>query len=95
MTAEYQIWCHNPLTVVRQMLANPDFNHEFNYCAYREFVDDERHFSNIMSGNWVWAQSVSHFVHSANGSKTDIVLGSHRARSLDSWSHVHPTYTWQ
>ncbi|KAH9939568.1 hypothetical protein B0H21DRAFT_812581 [Amylocystis lapponica] len=57
MTAEHQIWCRDILTVIRQILANPEFDGEFNYSAYREYVNDERRYSNVMSGNWAWKQS--------------------------------------
>ncbi|OSX57853.1 hypothetical protein POSPLADRAFT_1121276, partial [Postia placenta MAD-698-R-SB12] len=56
-TAEYQIWCRDPRTVARNMLANSDFEGEFDYSPYREFVDNERRFSNLMSANWAWKQA--------------------------------------
>ncbi|KAH9946456.1 hypothetical protein B0H21DRAFT_693696 [Amylocystis lapponica] len=34
MTSDYQIWCRDPLTVARNMLANPDFDGEFNYAPF-------------------------------------------------------------
>ncbi|KAH9910902.1 hypothetical protein B0H21DRAFT_782479 [Amylocystis lapponica] len=57
MTAEYQIWCHDPRIVARHMLANPDFDGEFDYSPYREFLANERRYSNLMSGNWAWQQA--------------------------------------
>ncbi|KAH9919576.1 hypothetical protein B0H21DRAFT_702115 [Amylocystis lapponica] len=57
MTSEYQIWCRDPLTVIRNMLANPDFDGEFDYAPLREFVNDERRYCNVMSGNWAWQQA--------------------------------------
>ncbi|KAH9940258.1 hypothetical protein B0H21DRAFT_872070 [Amylocystis lapponica] len=41
MTAEYQIWCRNPLTAVQNMLSNPDFDGEFDYCPYQEHTRND------------------------------------------------------
>lgn len=61
MTAKYDIWCRDPRTVLRNMLANPDFKDEINYSPYQEYdKDGERQYNNLMSGNWAWRHAVSH-----------------------------------
>lgn len=58
MSSEYVVWFHNPLTVVTNMLSNPDFAEEFDYFPYREYHNGKRQWTDMMSGDWVWAQSV-------------------------------------
>jgi hypothetical protein len=67
METEYEVWFRDPLTVVRNLLANPDFNGQFDYTPMREFTNtasgmpsDNRRFQNFFSGNWVWTQAVKY-----------------------------------
>jgi hypothetical protein len=60
MLADYDVWCQNLRTVLRNQLANPDFNGEIDYTPKQEFgVKGERRFHDFMSGNWAWHQAVS------------------------------------
>ena len=59
MDAEYEVWFHNPRTLVQNMLINSDFDKEFDYAPLQEYVDGNHRFENFMSGNWVWKQAVS------------------------------------
>jgi len=56
----YEVWYRNPEIVVSNMLANPDFDGQFDV---RPFIDlDEHHkrrWGNVMSGNIAWRHSVS------------------------------------
>lgn len=55
----YEVWYRNPQTVVREMLANPDFNGEFLYSPVREFVGgDKRRYTDYLTGNWAWREAV-------------------------------------
>lgn len=58
MTTEYDVWYRDPRDVVRNILASPDFEGQIDYVAYREFDGDQRRYSNMMSGDWSWRQSV-------------------------------------
>ena len=61
MTEEHEIWFRNSVTLLENLLANPDFKDKFNYTSYQERgADGLHHFSNFMSGNWAW-QQVVHF----------------------------------
>lgn len=65
MTQEYDVWCRNTRTVIRNQLANPDFAGEIDYSAKQVFAaDGQREYSDMMSGNWAWQQSVSDHLHS-------------------------------
>lgn len=63
MEKTYTTWFHNPHTIIRNMLANPDFKDEMDYVPYREFNGEgdnaKRQWRNMMSGNWAWDQAVS------------------------------------
>lgn len=62
MTAKYDVWCRNPLDVIHNLLANPDFKGEFDYAPYREYDNkDRRQYHNFMSGNWAWRHAVRLF----------------------------------
>ncbi|KAG2017355.1 hypothetical protein CC2G_006870 [Coprinopsis cinerea AmutBmut pab1-1] len=55
---EYEVWFREPLTVIRNMLSNPDFDGEFDYAPYREFNHEGvREFKDFMSGDWCWAEA--------------------------------------
>lgn len=58
MKKKYEIWFRDPRKIVHNILANPDFNGEFDYTPYQEFRDGVRTWGNFMSGNWAWKQAV-------------------------------------
>jgi len=60
MTTEYEVWFRNPCEVIKGILSNPEFNSHIDYSMYREFNDLTRWYSNMMSGDWAWQQSVCH-----------------------------------
>ena len=59
-TTEYQVWFRNVDHVVAHMLANPDFKNQFDY---RPFIytdsQGQRRWTDFMSANYAWRQSVS------------------------------------
>ena len=59
-TAEYEVWYRNPQEVIKGILSNPEFDSHIDYSAYREFEGTQRWYSDMMSGNWSWGQSVRH-----------------------------------
>jgi len=60
MTAEYDVWFHNPKVVLKHQLANPDFKGEIDYAA-KVIIDEGGHCEvcDLMSGQWAFEQSVS------------------------------------
>ncbi|THH20301.1 hypothetical protein EUX98_g8604 [Antrodiella citrinella] len=80
MDATYDVWCRDPRTVIRNMLANPDFKDEFDAAPYREYdKNDKQQFTNLMSGNWAWRQAdaiIRENPENAGAMFTPIVLGS-------------------
>ena len=56
---EYDIWYHDPEVVVWNMIANPDFEKEFDVVLYVELdVNGVRRHSDFMSANFAWRQCV-------------------------------------
>jgi hypothetical protein len=59
MTAVYDVWYRDPLLVLEQQIANPDFAGEFDFTPKRIFdINDKRQYTDLMSGNWCWEQAV-------------------------------------
>ena len=59
MLKDYTVFFRDPLTVVRNIVSNPDFNGQFDYAPYTEFENEKQRLSDLMSGNWAWKQAVS------------------------------------
>jgi hypothetical protein len=60
---QWHVWYRDPDTVIANMLANPDFDGEFDYSAYVEMRRSGRRWSDFMSGNAAWLHSVSSFYY--------------------------------
>lgn len=58
MTDDQVVWYREPLLVLKRMIANPDFDKEFDYVPYHEYVNGVHQFRDFMSGNWAWKQAV-------------------------------------
>lgn len=71
-TAEYEVWFRNPREVIKGILGNPEFDGHIDYSAYREHEDLQRRYSNLMSGDWAWRQSVCYVTRSTSLS---LILG--------------------
>jgi hypothetical protein len=61
MESEYDVWFRDPRTIVQNLLANPDFDGEFDYSPVQEYdMEDNHRFQDFMSGDWAWKQAVCH-----------------------------------
>ena len=61
---EYEIWFRDPETVVRNILANPDFENGFDPAPYVEIDrNGRRRWADFMSANYVWRNCVSLIIH--------------------------------
>jgi hypothetical protein len=65
MRKHFMIHTRDVLEVARSMLASPEFHGHFDYGARRDFVPVpseagawQREFSDVMSGEWAWDESV-------------------------------------
>ena len=60
MADEHEIWFRDPHEVVKNMLANPDFDGHFDCTPYTEKDSKgSRRWKDFMSGDWAWDQAVS------------------------------------
>lgn len=59
MDDEFDVWYRSPREIVHQLLANPELAPGFSYAPYQEFQNEERRWSDVMSGNWAWRHAVS------------------------------------
>jgi len=57
MKKTYEVWYRDPRQIIHNILANEDFNGEFDYTPFREMRDGKREWSDFMSGNWAWNQA--------------------------------------
>lgn len=59
MSQEYQAWFRDPVQLIRNLVANPDFKDEFDYAPYQEYDLQGKHrYQDLMSGDWAWRQAV-------------------------------------
>ncbi|KAI0676186.1 hypothetical protein C8Q78DRAFT_1065111 [Trametes maxima] len=70
MDDKFRVFYRDPMTIIRNMLSNPDFKGEIDYAPVREFSEGKRRLQNFMSGEWAWRQA-------AQGSSfVPVILGS-------------------
>ncbi|KAN0139618.1 hypothetical protein V8E53_002280 [Lactarius tabidus] len=98
MHTSYEVWYRDPDVVVSAMLANPDFNGQFDLRAYIDLnAKGERRWGNVMSGNIAWRHSDDIF---ASNPDTEgamyclLILGSDKTTVSVATGHVeyHPLY---
>ncbi|KAF7965204.1 hypothetical protein HWV62_45085 [Athelia sp. TMB] len=58
MLQEYEAWSRDPVQLIRNLVANPDFADEFDYTPYHEYDHQGTHrFQDFMSGDWAWREA--------------------------------------
>ncbi|CDO76885.1 hypothetical protein BN946_scf184903.g6 [Trametes cinnabarina] len=61
MNAEFSIFYSDPLAIVHNMLANPDYKDDIDFAPFRETAPgpngDQQRLENFMSGEWAWRQA--------------------------------------
>jgi hypothetical protein len=64
MSQQFDVWYRDPCEVARNILANPDYVNNFDYCPFREYSvsKEEHHYQDFMSGDWAWKQAVRVFL---------------------------------
>ncbi|KAG1778110.1 hypothetical protein EV702DRAFT_1179094 [Suillus placidus] len=56
-TEELELWLWDPVDCIRELMANPEFNHMVSYAPERVFADAEgktRQFDEMWTGDWWW-----------------------------------------
>jgi Plavaka transposase len=59
MLQNHKVYYRDPRQVVHNILSNVDFQGEFDYTPFREFISGKRQWCDFMSRNWAWDQAVS------------------------------------
>ncbi|RXW13185.1 hypothetical protein EST38_g12668 [Candolleomyces aberdarensis] len=57
MTQSYEVWFRDPLKILENQIANPDFNGKIDYAPKRVFRNGKRQYRDLKSGNWAWRQA--------------------------------------
>jgi Plavaka transposase len=58
MTTPYDVWHRDTRQLVHNILANRDFDGEFDYTPFREFdAQKRRRWRDFMSGDWAWKEA--------------------------------------
>ena len=60
MSSEYDVWFRDPHTIIKNMIDNPDYDHQVDVAPVRIFNNKGvRVYQNFMSGDWAWEEAVS------------------------------------
>ena len=95
MLKEYTVFFRDPLSVVRSMISNPDFDGQFDYAPYTEFEGGKRRWSDLMSGNWAWKQAVRNIPHILVMVMTHCTSGYHQRGPKYPRVNGGPITPWQ
>ena len=69
MLQEYEAWFRDPVQLIRNLVANPDFADEFDYTPYHEYDHQGTHrFQDFMSGDWAWREAVCSLIATSESS---------------------------
>jgi hypothetical protein len=93
MVTEYELWFRNPREVIKAILANPEFDGHVDYSTYQEFENLQRRYSNVMSGDWAWQQSVRQITN-RHVTITNPDAGCDFEGPFDAWLNVCPNHPW-
>ena len=58
VTDTHTVFFHEPLELVKAIIANPDYATNFDFALYHEFAGEKCHWTTFMSSNWAWDQAV-------------------------------------
>ncbi|KAG1750512.1 uncharacterized protein EDB91DRAFT_1235038 [Suillus paluster] len=95
---DYQVWYRDPDAVIQAMLANPDFDEQFDYTPYVHYDQSgKRRWKDFMSGNYAWRKADTIYENdpSTEGSMyVGVILGSDKTTVSIATGHVeyHPLY---
>jgi Plavaka transposase len=79
MTTTYDVWHRDPRQLLHNLLANREFNGDFDYVPFREFDAKKRRcWRDFMSGDWAWKEAdlIAQNPETHGAMLVPIVLGS-------------------
>jgi hypothetical protein len=59
MNDKHEVWFRDPLQVLENQIANPNFNDLMDLSPKQVYHKGKCQYNNLMSGNWAWEQAVS------------------------------------
>ncbi|KAH9162301.1 hypothetical protein EDB89DRAFT_2079825 [Lactarius sanguifluus] len=97
MTTTYDVWHRDARQLLHNMLANPDFDDEFDYVPFHEFdAQKRRRWRDFMSGDWAWkeANTISNNPETHGAMLVPIILGSDKTTVSVATGHneYYPVY---
>jgi len=95
MESKYDVWYRDPCTVIKNLLANPDFDNEFDYSPVREYDGEGGHrFHNFMTGDWSWHQAVCYILHNTMLESHLSFVPEHHCGGVggDTWINACPNH---
>ncbi|KAF7983491.1 hypothetical protein HWV62_21806 [Athelia sp. TMB] len=96
--ANYDVWYRDPEVVIANLLANPDFDNQFDYTPYVELdKQGNRRWSDFMSGNFAWRHSTSIYEEdntTLGAMYCGVIAGADKTTVSVATGHVeyHPLY---
>ena len=60
MSENHEVWFRDPLQVLENQIANPDFKGLMDLSPKRVYHKGKHQYNDLMSGNWAWEQAVSY-----------------------------------
>ncbi|KAI9436205.1 hypothetical protein H4582DRAFT_2078816 [Lactarius indigo] len=97
MTMTYDVWHRDARQLLHNMLANPDFDNEFDYVPFREFdAQKRRRWRDFMSGDWAWREAdiIANNPETCSAMLVPIILGSDKTTVSVATGHneYYPVY---
>ena len=65
LTEEYELWVHDPVECIRELMGNPVFRDYLAYDCQQVFADkegDTQRYNEMWMGEWWWKTQVSHSI---------------------------------
>ena len=60
MSENHEVWFRDPLQVLENQIANPDFKGLMDLSPKWVYHKGKHQYNDLMSGNWAWEQAVSY-----------------------------------
>lgn len=61
-TEELELWLHDPVACIRELIGNPSFHGEIAYAPEKVYLDSHgrtRRYDEMWTGDWWWRTQVS------------------------------------
>lgn len=94
MDKKHKVWFRDPLQVLENQIANPDFNGMIDSSPKQVYHRGKRQYTDLMSGNWAWEQAVSLAILFKLWSLLTLSVGRNCEERVYAWSNVRSCDSW-